>query len=66
LSTFCLSAHEKGLGTVIMGYFDEPKIKELVAIPENQTIGAVIAIGYTEETPAMPKRKPVSDLLTFQ
>ncbi|MEG0157058.1 MAG: nitroreductase family protein, partial [Anaerovoracaceae bacterium] len=30
--TFCLAAHEQGLGTVIMGIFDEAKVAEVVEI----------------------------------
>ncbi len=61
--TFCLAATEKGLGTVILGYFDEDKIKETLGIPENQKISCLIPIGYPEEIPAMPKRKVLEDLL---
>ena len=65
--TFCLASHEKGLGTVIMGYFDEEKIKPLISLPDNQKIGAVLAIGYPQNNEnIMPKRKPVSDLVTFK
>lgn len=64
--TFCLSAYEYGLGTVVTGYFDEEKICELLEIPENQKIGSVIAMGYADETPDAPKRKSVADLLTIK
>ncbi len=64
--TLCLVAYEKGLGTVITGYFDEDKISKLIDMPENQKIGSVIGIGYPDETPNVPRRKPVSDLLTFK
>lgn len=61
-----LAAHSMGLGTVIMGYFDEEKIAELLDLPDGQKIGAVIAIGYPAVIPKMPPRKPVADLLTFK
>lgn len=63
--TFCLAAHEKGLGTVIMGYFDEEEIKKIVNIPEGQTLAAVIPIGYPDIDPAAPPRKDSEKLLTF-
>ena len=63
--TFCLAAHEAGLGTVIMGIWDEDGITELLNIPENQELGALIAIGYPDIDPAAPKRKSVNDLLTY-
>ena len=64
--TFCLAAHEKGLGSVIMGIFDEAKIAEVVNIPEGQQVAALVAIGYPIFQPEAPKRKEVSELLSFQ
>ncbi len=63
---FCLAAYEKGLGTVIMGIFDEEKIVNLLEIPENRELIALIPVGYPDEEPAAPRRKPVSDLLSYK
>lgn len=62
--TFCLAAHGAGLGTVIMGVFDESKVKELVPIPEGQIISSLIALGYPNQAPTAPKRKSIDDILT--
>ena len=64
--TFCLAAHEAGLGTVIMGIWDEDGITELLDIPETQELAALIAIGYPDETPVAPRRKSVEELLTYR
>ena len=64
--TFCLAAYEKGLGTVIMGIFDEDKIVDLLHIPEDRELIALIPVGFPDEAPTAPKRKPVEDLLSFQ
>ena len=64
--TFCLAAHEKGLGTVIMGIFDESKVSEVVDIPEGQTIAAVIPVGFPADGEvACPPRKAAEDLISF-
>ncbi len=63
--TFCLSAHAKGIGTVITGYFDEDKVLELLNIPKTQKIAALICMGYPDEAPNTPKRKDVSELLRY-
>lgn len=63
--TFCLAAHEKGLGSVIMGIFDEAKIEEVIPIPEGQQIAALIAIGYPAVEPEAPKRKSAAELISF-
>lgn len=64
--SFCLAAHEAGLGTVIMGVFDEDEIAKLIKLPEDQELAALIAIGYPDVEPEAPKRKPVEQLLTYR
>lgn len=64
--TFCLAAHEAGLGTVILGIFDREKITSLLSIPEDRELVALIPVGYADEEPNAPRRKPVEELVTFQ
>ncbi|MDD3362289.1 MAG: nitroreductase family protein [Hespellia sp.] len=63
--TFCLAAHELGLGTVIMGIYDEAKVKAAVGVPKGQAVSALVAIGYPAQDPEVPNRKKVDDLVTF-
>ncbi len=63
---FCLAAYEEGLGTVIMGLFDEADAAKVLELPEDRELVALIPIGYPAESPAAPRRKTVEDLLTFQ
>jgi len=63
---FCLAAYEKGLGTVIMGIFDDDKVAEILNVPAERDVIALIPIGYPAEDPTAPRRKPVEELLTFQ
>ena len=63
--TFCLAAHEAGLGTVILGIFDLPALEKHLHVPEGQELVALIAVGYPDQEPAAPRRKTVSDLLTY-
>lgn len=48
-SYFCLKATELGLGTCVMGWFNEKKIKSILNIPSGKRIGLVIALGYAAE-----------------
>ena len=64
--TFALAAYEQGIGSVIMGIFDEEKVASLLNLPEDRAVAALIPIGYPDEAPVAPKRKPVEDLLSFQ
>ena len=62
--TLVLAAHGLGLASVIMGIFDEEKIKELVKIDDNLKVSALVALGYANEEVEMPKRKALEDLYT--
>lgn len=63
---FCLAAYEEGLGTVIMGIFDEAEAASYLEIPEDRELVALVPIGYPAEAPAAPKRKPVEELLSYK
>lgn len=63
---FCLAAYEQGLGTVIMGIFDQKEASDLLEIPEDRELIALIPIGYPAEAPVAPRRKPVEELLSYK
>lgn len=50
-----LAAEDEGLGSCIMGWFDEEEIKRLTGIPRGKRLLLVVSIGYA----AKPKRKKV-------
>ena len=43
---FCLRATELGIGTCMIGWFDEKKMKKLLGISKDKTIGLAISMGY--------------------
>jgi NADPH-flavin oxidoreductase len=63
---FCVAAHDAGLGTVILGIYDEGKVKAVLNLPETESVSALIPIGVPAESPAAPKRKDVSELLRIR
>ena len=56
-SVVCLQAAELGLGTCMMGWFDEKTIKKLLGIPKNKRLGLIISLGYAPED--YPLRKKI-------
>ena len=54
-----------GFDTLIMGMRDADKLRELFAIPESETIMAVIALGYRAEEPNRPERKSLDEIVKF-
>lgn len=64
--TFCLAAHAKGVGTCVFGVIDEKSISDIVDLPEEETVAALIVYGYEdgEHAKATP-RKNVEDIMRF-
>ena len=63
--TLCLAAWAKGLGTCIMGIYDEDKVPALLEVPEDQYVTAIVSMGYPAETPKAPKRKPLEEKVQY-
>ncbi len=64
---FCLQAADLNLGTCMLGWFDEEKIKELLDIPPKKRIGLVITLGYPVEGCKIREktRKKQGDMSSF-
>lgn len=64
---FCLQAAEEGLGTCMLGWFNEDPIKELIKIPKNKRIGLLITLGYFPEGYPVRKkiRKTIEEMTAF-
>lgn len=64
---FCLQATELGLGTCMLGWFDEAGIKKLLQIPKNKSLALLITLGYAPENYRMRKkiRKSFGDVVRF-
>lgn len=64
---FCLQATELGLGTCMLGWFDEPVIQKLLHIPPDKRIGLLITLGYAaDDGPPRPKfRKASAEMCSF-
>lgn len=60
-----LAARDLGLGTLVMGIRDAGKLRELLAIPAEQEIVSVIAVGYPAAEPQMPPRKALEEVARF-
>lgn len=63
--TFCLAAHDMGVGTVILGIFDEDKIAKAISLPEGQKVAALIAMGYPNQECDAPPRKEMEQLVNY-
>lgn len=66
--TLMLTAHDLGLGSVFVGVFDDKKLRELLAIPEDIKIVGLFPIGYPQDEGIKdgPPRKPLSDTVFYE
>lgn len=61
---FCLQATELGLGTCILGWFDEKKVKELLGI-KNKRVPLLITLGYSNATIRKKSRKDLDKICSW-
>lgn len=61
----CLAAEAEGLGTCILGWFAEEKVKKLLNIPENKRVVLDIVIGYSAQEVRDKKRKSMEEVVSF-
>jgi nitroreductase len=58
-----LQAVEEGLGTCWIGAFDEKKVKEILHIPDNVRVVALLPVGYPCEIPDAKPRKSLDEIV---
>jgi nitroreductase len=63
---FCLQAAELGLGTCMLGWFNERKIQKLLNIPDKRQIGLLITVGYPKSIEIrQKKRKEINEISNY-
>ena len=61
----CLQAAEEGLGTCIIGWFNEKKVKKILSIPRLKRVELVITVGFSaDEKIPHKKRKSMDEILS--
>ena len=62
----CLQAIEEGLGTCILGWFDEKKVKKILKIPRTKRPILLLTMGYPSLPAIRPKiRKELNQVLSY-
>ena len=64
-SHFCLKATEEGLGTCILGWFNEKNVKKILKIPRNKSVSLIIAVGYPADSPRKKIRKSIEKIRKY-
>jgi nitroreductase len=61
----CLQAADLGLGTCIMGWFDERKVKRTLGIPRSRRVPLLISLGYPDTQTRRKIRKSIKEVTSW-
>lgn len=61
----CIQAAAEGLGSCMIGWFDESQVKKLLGIPSSKRVELIITLGYTEKETRVKRRKPASETISY-
>lgn len=62
----CLTAHNLGLGTVVVGLFDHQKAADAMQVPEGYELVTMIPMGYPAKFGSAPKRREVAEFTHYE
>lgn len=65
VNQFCLQAAELGLGTCIIGWFDEKNVKKILHINRNKRVPLLISLGYSNSPTRNKIRKPIGEMSSW-
>ncbi len=66
VQNICLKALDMGLGTLIMGIYDEKAIREYFEIDDSLEIVCVLSVGVPDDAPEARPRKSVDEIAVFK
>ncbi len=58
----CLQAADEGLGTCLLGWFDEARVRTLLSIPASARPVLLITLGVADDAPSPRKRKALETI----
>jgi nitroreductase len=61
----CLQASAEGIGSCMIGWFDENLLKEILSIPRSKRVELIITLGYSLSEKKEKKRKPADLTVSY-
>ncbi|HOC47085.1 MAG TPA: nitroreductase family protein [Bacteroidales bacterium] len=58
-------AAAEGLGTCIIGWVDDKRVRKVLGIPASRKVELVISVGYTDNRLRDKSRKPPEEIITY-
>lgn len=65
VENFCLQAAELGLGTCIIGWFDEKRVKKVLNVPRGRRVQLLISLGYPDGPTRQKVRKSIDEMSSW-
>ena len=65
VSQLVLAAEDEGIGSCILGWFDEKKMHDLLHIPTDKHIALDIVLGYSLQPKRIKKRKKQTEIVSY-
>lgn len=63
-SHICLAAADEGLGSCMLGWCDEKKVRKVLEIPSNKRVMLVILLGYSNQPLRDKNRKTMEEIVS--
>lgn len=61
----CLAAADEGLGSCMIGWFDEGKLKKILGVPSSKRVQLIIAMGYPALNTRTKIRKTIEKIVSY-
>jgi nitroreductase len=61
----CLAASDEGLGSCMIGWFDEAKVKKILCVPSSKRVQLIITIGYSDQKTRTKIRKTIDKIVSY-
>ena len=61
----CLAAAAEGLGSCMIGWFDEAKVKKICRVPDSKRVQLIITIGYSAVKTRTKIRMPLDKIVSY-
>lgn len=62
---FCLQAADLGLGTCIMGWFDEKRVRKVLEVPRGRRVQLLLTLGHPAAPTRSKVRKPLEEMSSW-
>jgi nitroreductase len=61
----CLQAEAEGIGSCIIGWFDEKELRNILSIPRSKRVELLITLGYSLSDKREKRRKPSDEVISY-